>query len=257
MPWTRLPGFTLCSIQSQSCSGCPRREWQGDGVTVGRGGGRQSAPGSTCVPVPKHLVHPCSSITAPAALCDWHQNKGRVQPWVAEPALLMIGHHAALPVRTPTCLVLELRLLPSGRPSPLSAQACLDSTSLCQIDRLSLPRAAGRPDTCSYSYTPSYNPPTQMFSPNCYKFDCFPISLFCQIYFSLFTHLVSFHLKRTSCKKALSWSPAIQCQSCALILAIWYFNEILDYQQEYIGCRLYLPSCYLKVAGKWLTSKPG
>ena len=127
----------------------------------------------------------------------------------------------------------------------------------CQIDRLSLPRAAGRPDTCSYSYTPSYSPPTQMFSPNCYKFDCFPISLFCQIYFSLFTHLVSFHLKRTSCKKALSWSPAIQCQSCALILAIWYFNEILDYQQEYIGCRLYLPSCYLKVAGKWLTSKSG
>ena len=159
----------------------------------------------------------------------------------------------------PTCLVLELRLLPSGRPSPLSAQACLclDSTSLCQIDRLSLPRAAGPPDTCSYSYTPSYNLPTQVFSPNCYKFDCFPISLFCQIYFSLFTHLVSFHLKRTSCKKALSWSPAIQCQSCALILAIWYFNEILDYQQEYIGCRLYLPSCYLKVAGKWLTSKPG
>ena len=33
--------------------------------------------------------------------------------------------------------------------------------------------------------------PTQptMF-PNCYKFDCFPISLFCQIYFSLFILLV-------------------------------------------------------------------
>ena len=67
---------------------------------MGRGGGRQSAPGSTCVPVPKQLVHPCSSITAPAALCDRHQNKGRVQPWVAERPLLMIGHHAALPVRT-------------------------------------------------------------------------------------------------------------------------------------------------------------